>query len=708
MKKKKMILLTTVTLTATLSMAAGTFAWNSIRQIAKNEKVRTLNPGARLHDDFNGENKDIYVENYTDPTLGDAVYARIRLREYLEVGTKAGEAEGTEGKTAESVVATADISDTSTWTIHSPYNTADIFHSYFAWTTGGKTKYMPTFNKQTDSLVPDINGTLAGDGSGPYTDYLDYTQVTTVEDDEICDTGTNPDVLHTAKDTLDATVLTMQEWKAAGSKRGPYWVYDSDGWAYWADGIEPDTATGCLLNAIEYIGGINGEYYYSINVEAEFVTSDEWGMDDDSGYFTENDGNKELASKDALILLETAAGNKKTLKITNSQDTTSANPGDTLIFQAKAVLGKLELDSGTVQWTVEGKHSDATDIGSDGTLTIGANEISPKITIKAATIVNGENVEGSYEMYLNVPTYTLQIQPKNNTGEKENVTKDYVVLGRNRTFTAKTLKDGIEDSSKSVSWSVSGVNASGGPVQTSSSIAQNGLLTVSASESAEKLIVKATSTFNAEIIQTYEVDIISEFEYIPYVQVGSTETVYIDDYHWYVLAENSNEYLLWSKESTWDVPYSIIGLDKNNPTTWTDWRDCNIREWFNGEIKDALTVLKDKIVDKTIYSYNPWKNIKVETSDSIFLLSAADLYDVATYSYEYTYGGKRLVSDAMLADVYDSGKGLANVWIRSGIPSSAEYWTYFDYANKQLISLKKAEYQTKQAYDQAACWVRVD
>ena len=34
---------------------------------------------------------------------------------------------------------------------------------------------------------------------------------------------------------------------------GDFWVWDDDGWAYWANAIQPDTATGLLLDGIELI-----------------------------------------------------------------------------------------------------------------------------------------------------------------------------------------------------------------------------------------------------------------------------------------------------------------------------------------------------------------------------------------------------------------------------------------------------------------------
>ncbi|MFQ9798477.1 MAG: hypothetical protein ACLR23_05585 [Clostridia bacterium] len=118
---------------------------------------------------------------------------------------------------------------------------------------------MPTCNRNKDSLKADINGTFAGPDGDPatkedrYGDYVTYTagqqitaDATYDADDNDTDEGdtgvldvnyTLKNEAHTAKATQMATVLTMAEWKAQGSKVGPYWVYDTDGWAYWAQPI---------------------------------------------------------------------------------------------------------------------------------------------------------------------------------------------------------------------------------------------------------------------------------------------------------------------------------------------------------------------------------------------------------------------------------------------------------------------------------------
>lgn len=75
----------------------GTYAWQAFSQMALNESSHiakvTYNTGGRLHDDYNGINKDVYVENYADEEGGEDIFTRIRLDEYFEYGEGAGSLE---------------------------------------------------------------------------------------------------------------------------------------------------------------------------------------------------------------------------------------------------------------------------------------------------------------------------------------------------------------------------------------------------------------------------------------------------------------------------------------------------------------------------------------------------------------------------------------------------------------------------------------
>ena len=381
----------------------GTFAWQSISQTALNEVEIGSNPGGRLHDDFNGKNKDVYVENFSD---SDFIFARIQLREYMETGKDAGTNRDSLDREASPVVAETDINDTSTWTVHTPGGAHSSFHNeYWKWTMGGETVFMPTFDKNKDSLAADINGTFAGPDGDPdtdndrYDDYVEYAlddqktadAVYDADDDED-DEGdaavegvdiTTAEETHTAKATQEATVLTMEEWKAQGSPTGKYWVYDSDGWAYWAEPLAPGEATGLLLDGIERQTMMT-ELYYAIHVTAQFSTVDSIGSKTDgSGFF--RDG----VTDDAFLLLSKISGNS-IVSVTADNGTDSIYQTGTLQFYATVgAFGETAVDQ-SVTWTVSGQTSADTAIDAEtGLLTVGADEpIDGVLTITATA--NGE------------------------------------------------------------------------------------------------------------------------------------------------------------------------------------------------------------------------------------------------------------------------------------------------------------------------------
>ena len=85
-KRKKQLSAVVAAILVVVVALTGTYAWRSISQTALNEAASGGNPGGRLHDDFNGSNKDIYVENFGDTPI----FARVQLREYMETGKDAG------------------------------------------------------------------------------------------------------------------------------------------------------------------------------------------------------------------------------------------------------------------------------------------------------------------------------------------------------------------------------------------------------------------------------------------------------------------------------------------------------------------------------------------------------------------------------------------------------------------------------------------
>lgn len=259
--KKKIATSVAAVAMAAAMLLGGTFAWQSISQTALNEASDIVNPGGRLHDDFDGENKDVYVENFAD----EPIYARVRLGEYMEIVVNKGMGDNLE-KTVE-VIGSRNFDadgnvESYNYDVFKNYERDGEFNagvdktdpdkSWWTWTTGGSTVYMPTFNLNKDSLEADVNGTLQGpDGvvtdaedDDRYSDYVTYEDGETEEGLEIYDADSNnidevgdnfdnltqyettgnivtisadeegDPISHTAKPTGTAQLISMEEWLA--------------------------------------------------------------------------------------------------------------------------------------------------------------------------------------------------------------------------------------------------------------------------------------------------------------------------------------------------------------------------------------------------------------------------------------------------------------------------------------------------------------
>ena len=310
---------------------------------------------------------------------------------------------------------------------------------------------MPTFNKNKDSLAADINGTFAGPDGDPatdndrYGDYVNYTlgeqktgsavyDADADEEDEGEAAVEGVDIetreeTHAAKATQNATVLSMAEWKAQGAPRGKYWVYDTDGWAYWAEAIQPGEATGMLLDGIELQKNLT-DWYYAIKVTAQFATADDLGSKTDSdGFFQEG------MTDDALLLLSGISGNPA---VTVRADG-DAKIGKTVQFHAVVGAFGEEAADQSVTWAVSGSTSADTVIDTNGLLTVGADEtIDGTLTI-TATATGGAPYTGQIG--------TMQVK----VGQ---MTLDTIIPGSTDTVTI----DGIEwyclvkDDGKALIW----------------------------------------------------------------------------------------------------------------------------------------------------------------------------------------------------------------------------------------------------------------
>ena len=427
MNKKKLGTTLAVVGTAAAVLLTGTYAWQSANQEAMNVASGIVNPGGRLHDDFNGTDKKVYVENFGNQNI----YARIRLNEYFEIGVSAGQNFESADRNVTKI--TGDdvyYDDLQTWPVRY-YDVDNATEPYWNIEYGtGTVKYMPTFNLNKDSLEADINGTyFYDDGSDETTDdrYKDFIDYSLAENetkiaDEIFDADTdtidqykdgsgvenvnysiNADQTHTVAKSLEACVKSMNDWNSMTEEEQndtACWIYDSDGWAYWSKAIEPGTATGSLLNKIS-VKNVEDNWFYALNATAQFITADDMGQNDNTGFYDDTKGS--APSDDALNLLESIGVNTteeetddtedpygfshlligynhEDIQSTTYIDKAYAMPGDVIPFSAVAYdnsNGTLLMDDTNTVWTInalEGEIDEGTTISDDGVLTISSNQ----------------------------------------------------------------------------------------------------------------------------------------------------------------------------------------------------------------------------------------------------------------------------------------------------------------------------------------------
>jgi len=573
-RTKTAVLAVTVAAAITLS---GTFAWQSISQMVLNEATEPTNPGGRLHDDFSGygpnDTKDIYVENFGS----EPIYARVRLDEYMEIGEGAG-LKGTAGpggitpnpdNHATSLVSTAKINDMTTWTTHIPAanqteactgGDAEKFHDYWTWYMGGqaedntegKTVYMPTFNKNKDSLMADVNGTLAGTNPTDdihYDDYKAYTIGETADRVRDTDTTTYPDgaaydadadttdecgpyggaggtgtagvnyemkeETHKAQETMGASVITMADYKdksPADKAAFVGWVYDVDGWAYWSQPIAPGTptdtdkfitnATGVLLDRIVLENKPSEVWYYGVNVVGQFITADDLGRSDDpqSGFYDPNGG--KAPTNDALDLLEGIGVNTAAVKgsIVPSASVTVngtvnhlsyAVQGMSIDLAAEVTVPSITPTDQNVTWTLTGNTDPDTKIVTTGgtpVLQVGSNEQGTLKLVAASTAY--DRLKGKLTLPVHELAYVVTVTPDGNATS--------VLPGGTQSFTAVLSRNDfqpVDDADQAFTWEL---DTTGGAYATGTAIAADtdpskATLTVAGNETGP-VTVKATPT----------------------------------------------------------------------------------------------------------------------------------------------------------------------------------------------------------------------
>ena len=734
-KKKIAASIGAVAMAALLALG-GTFAWQSISQQALNEAAAVVNPGGRLHDDFDGRNKDVYVENFTDEADGTPIFARVRLDEYMEIGTSAGtdrnlakgEALTVTGLTV--VGQGSKINDKSTWITRKPGG-GSAFEEYYAWDMeGGRTVYMPTFNKNKDSLAADINGTYDGkpDTGVPYDDYVIYTlsqQITaeaTYDDDnnDIEDDGVRLESeTHTAQQTINGTVITMTEWlerweayqtaveegtpadEAAETTQvmGDFWVWDDDGWAYWANALQPSTATGLLLDGIELIDPPGDSYYYGINVVGQFVTADDIGYLNGTGFYDTSAGLIPSGNAEALIELLTGADISLTRVVLESEDdATTVEKDSYLQFRASVTRNGVPVETTEEDfvWSVTGNTTEETEFLSAWDpyytrLWVDETETAETLTVTATyTDAAGEEVSGSMRITVTIPPAQVSLSAGSTT-----------VYQNGTTNLSSTVRDGLTNSQIEgavVNWSVTGQASDNTKVESTGNLTAT--LTVGRDETAGNSITVTASYYDSNVGQTItatqRITVQEAWQsQIANITPGDTDTlVNIDGIDWKVLAKEGDKALIWAAEEVDQTPYDTASSFNAGDET-SVWRDADIRTWLQNWLENETTILKTVAQTTTLYTRDSSKEIGngttkpvadcpdvmassdewIETTDKVFLLSEADLFgtyngEATTDARDYTYNGTRLTPNRSQRMFDDHGHNASYAWLRNAYSNS--------------------------------------
>ncbi len=590
----------------------GTLAWRSISQQMINEVMEVTNDGGRIHDDFNGvENKDVYAENFTDKETGAPIFVRIKLLEYMETGDEAGvnrtvlDEDGrpvlNPDRLAKPLVEGMDINDTSTWHLHKPEETAeqDPFHKYWTWKMGGETVYMPTFNKNKDSLSVEVNGTYVGpngtfDDVDPYEDYKTYTigqdatawayydADTNPDDEYLTDTradkvpgggGTektpsNPsgnytkvEETHTAQKTQKTvSVLTMAEWEAKGGPIGNYWVWDTDGWAYWAEPLMPQTATGLFLDKLSINEHTSEKTYYAVDVVGEFATKGDWGTKNaadvkDQGFHA----NSFTEKAEALL--------NKVANARQGENQMWYIPMGNNIFQ------RINSDAGDL--------GDLVSAGPDTKIGTADDLNRRKVVYVEGGVTVGEKNYGVYFLEPDAAEpYYRAVGTDQNLGTADDdriwtseggtfpesvvdqiaddltvtAARDAVEMekGTSLQLFAKLSLDGTElTENNEVVWKVT--TSSGGRPAAGTLISSTGLLRVDASESAAELVITATSKLDSRLSKTYHIGLygvasltLDTLNNVTNVPAGGSVQLLAKLYHGGTLVTENPEDFTWS------------------------------------------------------------------------------------------------------------------------------------------------------------------
>jgi len=309
------------------------------------------------------------------PGTGRDIFARVQLREFMQLGEGVrahpfGLVDEERINQDWGIVSAgpfttfepgADRTDPTTWAVrtfqrNSPLNST--MADYWQWNFGGDDGnpgykwFMPTFNRDPYSLESDVKGSAISyrtlgmgeitnrtnpNGANPYNpdagNLLNYWEPSDVanpitfpiheelykywDDNADAHAMSTAPRMNVAQPTLTSSgVILMADWLnlPLDQQVGNFWVWDTDGWFYWAAPLPAGQATGLLLSDITLRQDTMEEMYYGIFVDSEMATATHWDE-----YFTSRtlsgqalmeriSGNLGAAMDVRAIIADTAVG----------------------------------------------------------------------------------------------------------------------------------------------------------------------------------------------------------------------------------------------------------------------------------------------------------------------------------------------------------------------------------------------------------------
>ena len=263
---KKPVILAIAAVLCTVAMLGGALAWTDFTQNKVNKFRGSVDADVTLHDEFDGANKDVFVENSGTSTI----YVRVRLDEYMQVGDK-------------KFGSNADVRDKTTWAPHT-YGGKDIidcgnadadrFHHYYEWSMRGIDR---DYTPGTPGIV---YGTLGADGKVDRSDKsgsdvphhtaaantpIRMTEFMRLAKQEYADMNSTDRALWNDKVTAGCWILDDSNVAENGG-----------GWAYWSVPLKPGTATNLLLDKVTLKKDAEDDWIYRIDVKLQAVTANDF------------------------------------------------------------------------------------------------------------------------------------------------------------------------------------------------------------------------------------------------------------------------------------------------------------------------------------------------------------------------------------------------------------------------------------------------